>query len=215
MRPAEPADARRARGHRRVAKDEPRAKARSRADWKRSSGFFSRQCGTMRSSARRDVLRRRRELRRLLLQDRGHRLDRGVAPERPPAGEHLVEHGAEREDVRAVVDGLPAHLLRRHVPDRPQHACPARSRRDAVGARRRRGSGRPGRCFARPKSRILTRPSREEEVLRLEVAVDDPLVVRGREPAGDLRARISTALRGGSGAVCEPLRAASRPRAAP
>ena len=49
-------------------------------------------------------------------QDGVHGPERAVALERPAAGEHFVEHGAEREDVRAPIDGLAAHLLRRHVP---------------------------------------------------------------------------------------------------
>ena len=41
--------------------------------------------------------------------------------------------------------------------------------------------------FARPKSRILTRPSaRQEEVLGLQVPVHDPLLVRRGEALGDL-----------------------------
>ena len=36
------------------------------------------------------------------------------------AGEHLVQHAAERPDVRPLVDRLPARLLRAHVRRRAQ-----------------------------------------------------------------------------------------------
>ena len=49
----------------------------------------------------------RDEVRRILLEDRRHRLDGGVAAERAPAREHLVEDRAEREDVGAVIRRLP------------------------------------------------------------------------------------------------------------
>ena len=38
-----------------------------------------------------------------------------VAVERARACQHLVEHAAERPDVRALVDGAPARLFGRHV----------------------------------------------------------------------------------------------------
>src|SRR5262249_50632910 len=43
------------------------------------------------------------QIRRGLLQDRGHRLYRRVAAKRAAAGEHLVEDRAEGEDVAAMV----------------------------------------------------------------------------------------------------------------
>ena len=42
-------------------------------------------------------------------------LGRGLSPERPLSGEHLEEHDTERPDVGALVDGVPARLLRTHV----------------------------------------------------------------------------------------------------
>ena len=48
--------------------------------------------------------------------------------------------------------------------------------------------GSPPVCLARPKSRILTRPSRrDEQVLGLDVAVHDAFVVRRRQPGHDLQ----------------------------
>ena len=40
-------------------------------------------------------------------------------PERAFAGEHLVEHAAEAEQIAARVKRLPLQLLRRHVRQRP------------------------------------------------------------------------------------------------
>ena len=58
----------------------------------------------------------------------------------------------------------------------------------------------PSVSLARPKSRILTSPSLgDEEVLRLQVAVDDAAPVRGGQAARDLLRRGSSALRSGSG----------------
>ena len=56
-----------------------------------------------------------------LVQDRVHRVDAGVAAERRPAGEHLVQQDAEAEDVAAVIDLAAARLLGRHVGDGAEH----------------------------------------------------------------------------------------------
>ena len=45
--------------------------------------------------------------------------------------------------------------------------------------------------FAKPKSRILTRPSfGDEEVLGLQIPMDDPLLVRRREALRDLKSEV-------------------------
>src|SRR5688572_31654244 len=60
--------------------------------------------------------------------DDGHcRLRDAAALEGPGAGEHLVEHAAEREEVAARVDGPPLHLLGRHVLRRPRERSAERS----------------------------------------------------------------------------------------
>ena len=64
---------------------------------------------------------RRIEIRRILGQDRRHRVGGGLAFEGALAAEHLVEHRAKRKHVRAMIDREPAHLLGRHVAERPEH----------------------------------------------------------------------------------------------
>ena len=67
--------------------------------------------------------------------------------ERPPAGRHLVEHDAERVDVRARVNRLATHLLGRHVRQRPlEPARPTAS--SSVRRRRRCPTTAPGRSPA-------------------------------------------------------------------
>ena len=53
----------------------------------------------------------------LLAQDGGQRRHPGLALKCPLAGQHLVEHGPEREDVAADISGFSLGLLRAHVGD--------------------------------------------------------------------------------------------------
>ena len=97
--------------------------------------------------------------RRLLAQDRGHRVGRRVAVERAPARQHLVEDRAEAEDVGARVHRLRRAPARATCSRRCRAPCRRSVRRSTRRrvARRRRSSARVS--FARPKSRIFTRPS--------------------------------------------------------
>ena len=58
------------------------------------------------------------KVRRVVAQDGVERLDGRLAAKRRPPGQHLVENGAEGEEIGAMVDCFSAHLLRRHVADR-------------------------------------------------------------------------------------------------
>ena len=59
--------------------------------------------------------------RRRVFQDRADGVGRRGSGERTAAGEHLEDDAAQREDVDAVIDGLAARLLGRHVAERSEH----------------------------------------------------------------------------------------------
>ncbi len=136
--------------------------------------------------AGRDALVRDGEVRRFFPQDRRHRLGRRVAVERSPAREHLVEDGAEGEDVRPGVGGLALHLLRRHVAERPEHDSRLRA------ARRRRQSRRLGprlgvRELGQAEIEDLDAPIVcHEQVLGFQIPMDDPFLVRRGQSVRDL-----------------------------
>jgi hypothetical protein len=112
--------------------------------------------------------------------------DSGVALERAPAADHLVEHGAEREDVAAAVHLEAPYLFRRHVPDGAQH------HRSCEGGRRRRerrliGGGRFDDLCDSEVEDLDPLVARDPDVVGLEIAVHDPQLVSGRQPRGQLR----------------------------
>ena len=160
-----------ARGERRRGRSEPRARSLDRP---RPGGGFQGEgdvprrlealLGSLLEAAPHHPLEpgrnvRLRQLRWVLLEDRRHQLGRGLARKRPPPREHLVEHRAEGEDVGPMVGGLSPDLLGRHVADGAEHdARPGRGGDGRALGARSAGSS-VGRSLARPKSRILTRPS--------------------------------------------------------
>ena len=143
-----------------------------------------------RGRQRADVERGRR-----IAEDGGDRLGRGGLLERPAPGGHLVEHDPQGELVAAVVH-LPAlRLLGRHVGHGSHHHA-VRGERDGgrllVAARLARA-----RLDARQAEvEDLGVPLlRHDHVVRLEVAVHDPLRVGGGERVRHLRAERQQALR--------------------
>ena len=104
-------------------------------------------------------------------------LDDVAAVECRAAREHLEQHGADREQIAAGVDGLAGDLLGRHVARRAhQHPCP----RQVCGRVERSRQLR----VARPRQAEIEQlhaVGREEHVGRLEVAVDDALGMQRRE----------------------------------
>ena len=118
----------------------------------------------------RPQLRRRlRHLREVLHRD----LERRVARERDLPGEHLVEHDADRVEVGGLVDRRAARLLGREV---------------LRGADDRADLGHLARAGARDPEVGHLQPAlgADEHVVWLDVAVDDPVLVRGRECGEDL-----------------------------
>ena len=76
--------------------------------------------------------------------------------------EHFVQHAAERPDVRALVDRLPARLFGAHVGGRAENHAFARRRRrspSATASTSRVPTRSPADALARPKSSTLTTPS--------------------------------------------------------
>ena len=112
----------------------------------------------------------------ILVRDGVGRIDRVGPLKGGLAGEHLVKDGAEAEDVGARVGRLAPHLLGRHVPDGAHHfagQCPR------VGLRPRQ--------LGDPEVEDLEPPFvGDEEVLGLQIAVDDVVLVRRGQPAREL-----------------------------
>ncbi len=142
----------------------------------------------------------------LVADDGGQRLgDRGPGEGAFP-GEHLVQDDAERELVAPEIDGLAPRLLRRHVGHRPED--------DPLLAHgRERGRPGVGRLVVRDVvpgeaevEELGVPVLRQEDVLGLDVAVDDPFPVRRREAFRHLQAR----RRGPCGAASVPGPAGSR-----
>ena len=104
--------------------------------------------------------------------------------ERAPACDDLVEHEAERKDVRSVIRRETARLLRRQI---------AHCAENHTGARQ----GRRGSCALFPLERRAPCESEvedldvpilgDEDVFGFQIAVHDPAFVSGREPLSDLQ----------------------------
>ncbi len=110
---------------------------------------------------------------RTVVQDGVQQRKRAVTCEGPSAGQHLVQDNAKRPEIRPVVHGLTARLLRRHV------------RHGAHGVRRpcalRIGSLR------QPEIHDLQEAGRRhQQVARLDVAMYQTLLVSGGQPLRDL-----------------------------
>ena len=159
--------------------------------------------------AGRDVLVGDGELRRILLQDRRHRVRGRVAVEGALAREHLVEDRAEGEDVRARVGGLAAHLLGRHVAERAHDDAGLRARGRGREVRRLAALLRVRQLGEAEVEDLHAAVVGHEDVLGLQVPVDDALLVRGREAVGDLERVVDgLALREGAAREDRPQRLA-------
>jgi hypothetical protein len=126
------------------------------------------------------------ELGRIILEDGAHGVGGGITVKGAFAGEHLVEDGAEGEDVGARIGGLAADLFGRHMADRAHDGTGVGP--DLLGGSVGGGIGRLGAGeFGQTEVQNLYPPViGNEQVFGLQVAMDDPLFVRRSETAGDL-----------------------------
>ena len=118
-------------------------------------------------------------------------------------GQRVVQHAAERVDVGALVDGPAADLLGRHEVHRPDPAA---------------GRGQPafGEGVAREAevAEVDLVVGAEQDVRGLDVAVDEPRVVRGVQRVGDMgheRRRVLRRERPGGGDTLAQIVAVDEP----
>jgi len=135
------------------------------------------------------VQRRRRarhRLHRVGVEDRVPTLDRRLPGERHLPAQALRENRPQREHVAARVGRPPPHLLGRHVAGGAHHR--------ALGRHRQRAGRRRARRLERARhaevENLEVPVFREEQVLGLEIAVHDALLVHGGQPEGDLHAHL-------------------------
>ena len=132
----------------------------------------------------------------LVLQNRAHQTGAARSRKRRAAGEHFVEDRAEREDVASRVGLLPLDLFGRHVLKRPENRSLFRDRRRRGRHHRRAAVGDDGmdRFCEAEVEQLGDRPIRrsgardEEDVSRLQIAMDDARAVRTMQRLRDLRA---------------------------
>ncbi len=116
---------------------------------------------------------------RVFGEDRGERGGGIAAIEGALAGDRAIENGADRVDVGAMIDALSPGLFGRHV----------RRRAHDHARLRERSARRVSRLRNAEVDHLRDRRAEiagEEDVLRLHVAVDDVLRVRGLERFADL-----------------------------
>jgi hypothetical protein len=109
------------------------SRSRSRAVCQRSSGSFARHAATIRSSAAGTDGWNRDTGGGSSLRNRAKQPRARLAFKRRPAGQHLEQHGAERENVSARIGLESFDLLWRHVLERAKN----RALRSHAGRRRR------------------------------------------------------------------------------
>ena len=122
-----------------------------------------------------------RQGRRLLVQHGVEHVNHRRAVERHLARQHLEEHRRQREEIGAGVERLATHLLRRHVVRCPDDGAGLGEARRALRAEA--AGDRPGQTEVEQLHAVR----RQEEVRRLQVAIDQPARVQGVEGVEDLQ----------------------------
>ncbi len=147
--------------------------------------------GILGEAALNDAVERRRQRaldrglqrRRRILEDRADDVGGRGSVERLLPLEHFVDDAAEGEDVGAVVGRVAARLFRGHVGGRTQD----RVRQRAGDVDSPRIPGRTGGQLRQAEVQDLEPiVATDEQVLRLQVAMDDALGVRHRQRVGHL-----------------------------
>src|SRR5688572_9383213 len=137
---------------------------------------------------------------RVVVDDRVQRLDGRGAVEGCGAGEHLVHDDAERKEIGAMVDGLGPNLLRRHVADRSyDHACVSQIPSLGLVLFLLTGFLECDELRQPEIEELHPAVRKDEDVLRLQIAVDDSFVMRGGEAAGNLDGITDGSLEAGAG----------------
>ena len=103
------------------------------------------------------------------------------------AGNHFVENRAERKQVGALVGNFPANLLGRHVAGRAHHEASIRDYLDGGGISGRVGLFGLSQLGQAEVENLRASVFRDEDVFRLQVAMNDAFVMGGRESARDLQ----------------------------
>jgi hypothetical protein len=127
------------------------------------------------------------EWRRLFLENGRHKSGLRVPDERSPAGEQLVQHDTEREQIAARVRILPFYLLRRHISQRAHHGTGGGGAGEGTCERRILRTSAGGAFDLRDAEvEHLHAIAREQDIFGLQVAVDDAAPVGSAERVQDL-----------------------------
>src|SRR6202158_3235775 len=120
------------------------------------------------SESRRKIAPSAGKLDRLFFEDCTHGICGRLPVKGSLSGEHLVKDRAQAEDIGAMVQGLSAYLLRRHVTYGPQHHARLG---DADRRHRTLRSGSAGADqFGQPEIKNFDYPvAREKKIFRFEV----------------------------------------------
>ena len=149
---------------------------------------------------------RQQGLGRVAFENRGQCVSDRIGGEGRAAGEHFEEHAAERPDVCPAVDRLAPRLLRAHVGRRAEHGPLVDARSGQV--RRYREVGMRGAFphFRQPEVEHLDHAVASDlDIRRLDVAMNNPLLVRGFEGFSDLT-RDGHRLVDRQRSTCDPVR---------